>query len=94
MEHLDLDQLRTELDQYVVPAWEERYEVRRETPDSGITGYLVKNSWRDVSFAVRQRELNDLLEGKFGEGAGDVSLILTFTPEEYEAWAEDQLAPS
>ncbi len=35
----------------------------------------------------------DYLRSQFGDLAGDISLIFTMTPEEYEAWAEDQVAP-
>jgi hypothetical protein len=93
MEHLDLDQLRTELEAYIGADMNERFEVRRERPDSGITGFLVRKEWLGVSAYERQRQLLQFLEGRFGSAADDVSLILTFTPEEYAEWSEDQLAP-
>jgi len=84
--------LREDLNNFVKPEFGEVYEVRREFPDSGITGFLVRKDWRGADFPERQRELHDFLEERFGAESGDVSLILTFTPEEYAEWAEDKIA--
>jgi hypothetical protein len=94
MEQINLERLREQLEKLVKTDSNERFEVRRERLDGGVTGYLVRKDWRGVSPSQRQRQLSEFLEEHFGAAAADVSLILTFTPEEYEAWAEDQLAPS
>jgi hypothetical protein len=90
MEHLDIERVREQLQTLVNPAWGERFELRREFSDGGITGYLVRKNWRGVAIPVRQKELGDWLKDRFGDLSSDVSLILTFTPEEFAPWYEDR----
>jgi hypothetical protein len=92
MERLDLDQIQTDFGKLIHPEWGEAFEVRRNYPDSGVSGFLALKQWLGVSFPERQKQLDEILRNLYGEAAEDVSLILTFTPEEYEAWAEDRVA--
>ena len=68
----------------------ESFDFLEGLPGSGLSAYVVRNGFRDVTAAERQRWLAELFEEEFGTRSRQIGLVLTFTPEEFEGWFEDQ----
>ena len=54
--------------------------------DEGIhkfTGTVVRRDFRGLAVPDRQKIVWDFLRGEFGEEAVEISLVLTYTPEEW-----------
>jgi acid stress-induced BolA-like protein IbaG/YrbA len=55
--------------------------------DRGIgkfVGHVVLRDFRGVSIAERQRWIRDQLNGRFGEESQKVSLVLGYSPQEWQ----------
>jgi hypothetical protein len=50
-----------------------------------FTGHIVRRDFRRLSISARQKKVWEAIRSKFGPEASEVSLVLTFAPEE---WAE------
>lgn len=68
----------------------ETYDIMDGFSGGALTGYVVRTEFRGVSAAKRQQWLNEFFEDRFGSQARQIGLVLTFTPEEFEGWLEDQ----
>ena len=54
-----------------------------------ISGHLIWDGFEGEEQIDRQRRLHDVLRAELGPDAQPVSVILTYTPTEYEAMGRD-----
>ena len=63
-------------------------------PSDSYSGYLIRADFRGQITSERQKRIWSTLREKFGENSQEVSLILAFSPEEWEEIQEDMATAS
>lgn len=89
-EPLNVESVRKALEQVTDRGAGETFDIVSGFSGSGPTGYVVRNDFRGVIAAERYRWLSRFFEREFRDRAGQIGLVLTFTPEEFEGWLEDR----
>jgi stress-induced morphogen len=61
------------------------FEIDRDATTGKIGGRMVSAAFAGRSFLQRQNRIHNLLRREFGPEAQELSLIFTYTPQEYAA---------